>query len=551
MIATCELPPTAQHLVVSTPRTSRFYMLPKMHKPNSPGRPIVSACCCPTENIAAYLDELMAPLVKCLPTYVKDTNDALKTFDTFTFDSSNDNPRFLFTMDIKSLYTVIPNNGGLQALSHFFDQRANKEPPTHTLTRLAELVLTLNAFSFNGEYYRQIGGVAMGRKMGPSYACLYVGYIEEQIRASYTGFVPQLLKRCIDDVVGCAQCTRYDLEQYIDYVSNFHPALQFTSTISELELPFLDIKVSINGEKLQTSVHYKETDTHNYLHYSSLHLDHCKGSIPYSQFLRLRRICSDDAVFTNRAAEMKEYFQARGYPNELVNNNLRKVPTARSSLLKSTPASSDESTNTKVPLVLTYNPFNVGTRRILLDNFNILSSDPEARRIFPEPPLVSYRREQNLGDILVHSADASPSLTDAGSLPCRRPRCQTCKHITPQTFLQGPKSAHNIRDHFTCQSENVVYCISCRRCNCLYIGETGRRLRERFSEHLRSIRNRSRGFPVAEHFNSASHSLDDIMVCALKQCSSSNISRKQHEMRLIFKLGTLRPNGLNINFNFL
>jgi len=132
----------------------------------------------------------------------------------------------------------------------------------------------------------------------------------------------------------------------------------------------------------------------------------------------------------------------------------------------------------------------------MLDNFNILSSDPEARRIFPEPPLVSYR-ERKLGDILVHSADASPSPTDAGSLPCRRPRCQTCEHITSQTFLQGPKSAHNIRDHFTCQSENVVYCISCRCCNCLYIGETGRRLRERFSEDLRSIRNRSRGFPVA------------------------------------------------------
>ena len=200
---------------------------------------------------------------------------------------------------------------------------------------------------------------------------------------------------------------------------------------------------------------------------------------------------------------------------------------------------SDESTNTKVPLVLTYNPFNIGTRRILLDIFNILSSDPEARRIFPEPPLVSLR-----DNILVHCADASPSLTDAGSLPCRRPRCQTCKHITPQTFLQGPKSAHNIRGHFTCQSENVLYCISCRRCNCLYIGETGRRLLERFNEHLRSIRNRSRGFPVAEHFNSASHSLDDIMVCGLKQCAGSNISRKQHEMRLIFKLATLRPNGL-------
>jgi len=64
-------------------------------------------------------------------------------------------------------------------------------------------------------------------------------------------------------------------------------------------------------------------------------------------------------------------------------------------------------------------------------------------------------------------------------------------------------------------------------------------------------RNRSRRFPVAEHFNSSPHSLDDIMVCGLKQCSGSNISRKQHEMKLIFKLGTLRPNGLNINFLWL
>ena len=102
------------------------------------------------------------------------------------------------------LYTVIPNNGGLQALTYYLDQRTIKEPPTHTLTHLAELVLKLNAFSFNDQHYRQIVGVAMGTKMGPNYACLFVGFIEERIRAQYTGFVPQLHKRYIDDVVGAA-----------------------------------------------------------------------------------------------------------------------------------------------------------------------------------------------------------------------------------------------------------------------------------------------------------------------------------------------------------
>ena len=307
MIASCELPPTAKHLVVTTPRTSRFYMLPKIHKPNNPGRPIVSACCCPTENISAYLDEVMAPFVKQLPTYVKDTNHALSIFNSFTFDESDQRPCFLFTMDVKSLYTVIPNDGGLQALAYFLDQRTVKEPSTHTLVRLAELVLTLNAFSFDNQHYRQIGGVAMGSRMGPNYACLFVGYIEERIRSTYTGFVPQLHKCYIDEVVGAAQCSRLELEDFINHVSNFHPALQFTSNISDLELPFLDIKLKINNHSIQTSVHYKETDTHNYLHHTSLHPDHCKQAIPYSQLLQLRRICSDNDDFAARATGMKAF----------------------------------------------------------------------------------------------------------------------------------------------------------------------------------------------------------------------------------------------------
>jgi len=119
-------------------------------------------------------------------------------------------------------------------------------------------VLTLNAFSFNNEFYHQVGGVATGSKMGPNYACLFVGFIEEQIDQQYTGTVPQLHKRYIDDVVGIACCSRVELEDYIAFVSNFHPALQFT--------PFLDINLRISGDRIRTSIHYKATDTHSFLH---------------------------------------------------------------------------------------------------------------------------------------------------------------------------------------------------------------------------------------------------------------------------------------------
>ena len=69
---------------------------------------------------------------------------------------------------------MIRNSEGLLALKYFFDQRTVKEPSSETLLRLAELVLTLNCFSFAGNYY------AMGTKMEPSYANLFVGYVEHQ-----------------------------------------------------------------------------------------------------------------------------------------------------------------------------------------------------------------------------------------------------------------------------------------------------------------------------------------------------------------------------------
>ena len=168
---------TATNLIITTPRTSCIYFLPKIHKPNNLGRPIVSACSCPTELISSYLDKIMAPIVRSLPSYVKDSQHELQIFRDFNFLGED---KLIFTMDITSLYTVIPNGEGLLALKHFFDLRTVKEPSSETLLRLAELVLTLNCFSFADSYSKQINGVALGTKMGPSYANLFVGYIEHK-----------------------------------------------------------------------------------------------------------------------------------------------------------------------------------------------------------------------------------------------------------------------------------------------------------------------------------------------------------------------------------
>ena len=116
---------------------------------------------------------------------------------------------------------MIPNSEGLLALKYFFDQRTVKEPSSETLLRLAELVLTLNCFSFAGNYYKQINDVAMGKKMGPSYANLFVGYVEHQFFNQYDGPKPDFYGRYIDDCIGAISSGREELNRFTTSVNYF------------------------------------------------------------------------------------------------------------------------------------------------------------------------------------------------------------------------------------------------------------------------------------------------------------------------------------------
>jgi len=86
---------------------------------------------CPTELISSYLDKIMAPIVKTIPSYIKESQHALQIFRDFNFLGQD---KLLFTMDIISLYTAIPNAEGLLAHKHFFDQRTVKEPNITSLS---------------------------------------------------------------------------------------------------------------------------------------------------------------------------------------------------------------------------------------------------------------------------------------------------------------------------------------------------------------------------------------------------------------------------------
>ena len=115
------------------------------------------------------------------------------------------------------------------AKPHFFYLRTDKKPSSETLLRLAERVLTLNCLSFADSYFKRINGVAMGTKMGPGYANLFIGYIFNQ----YNGPKPELYRRYTDDCVGATWSTREELNQCITAVKSFHPSLKYTWEISD------------------------------------------------------------------------------------------------------------------------------------------------------------------------------------------------------------------------------------------------------------------------------------------------------------------------------
>ena len=387
----------------------------------------------------------------------------------------------------------------------------------------------------------------MGTKMGPSYANLFVGFIEHQFFNQYHGPKPELYGRYIDDCIGATSSTKEELTQFITAVNSFHPALKYTWEISDTSLAFLDIKISIEGNGLCTSVYYKPTDSHSYLLFSSSHPSYVKNSIPFSQFLRLRRLCSDDSGFSEKSEAMSQFFDKRGYPVSVVQAGYHRAQqTDRQAALQT----AEKENTDRIPFTLTFHSHNHAVKSIILKNFKLLQNDSETGTIFSQPPLISFKRDQNIGNFLVRSSFQTND--QSGTFQCACSRCRTCPFIHNVEKISGPKRSIKIIDHFTCTSANVIFCITCTYCNKLYIGETGRRLGDRFREHLRDVERNDKDAskPVARHFNLPYHSTQHMAVCGLSLHLGSSESRKTLEQKFIFQIGTLNPHGINERFSF-
>ena len=488
--------------------TPAFYFLPKIHKQNITGRPIISGNNSPTEKISAFIDEHIKQFVPLTKSYVRDTPDFIKKIEQF----SHNGDFYLVTMDVTSLYTNIPNHEGLVAVTQtLIRENAHFRLQNRSLITLLQHVLHMNNFQFNGENYLQIGGTAMGTRVAPSYANLFMARLEDRLLANCEYKLPLYL-RYIDDIFFIFPYSEADLHKFMHYMNNSHPTIKFTEEHSRSEVVFLDTIVKRLDNKLYTDLYTKPTDTHSYLEYTSSHPRHITQNGPYGQFLRLRRNCFFDNDFNRHADDMAQHYLKRGYPQDLIKQSRDKAFAVlhHDLIHKSAKKTASES---RTPLVITYNRTNPDLMGLVHKYWPILQSTTRGATVFKNPPVRAYRRSENLRDILVRATlkPLNTQQTKHIQQPCTRQDCQTCKLLKRRNVLPTKDRDMKLAQNVDCNTNNVVYLLECNKCKKQYVGETKRKFIVRFKEHLADIRH-NRDTPVAKHYNLNSHKNNTTLV---------------------------------------
>ncbi len=313
----------AEYLSVpSTPRNRELYLVPKIHKDPSkwpvaekmpPGRPIVSDCASDTYRVAEYIDHFLAPLATKHTSYVKDTPDFLSKISKFKPSKNS----LLITLDVDALYTNINNKDGLKTVKSAFENNPDPKRPDLQILELLEICLENNDFMFNGEWFLQTYGTAMGRKFAPNYANLFLAQWEKEALSKCT-LLPDCYLRFLDDIFIIWPHSEQEFWTFFNTLNNHHPTIKLKASINSESVDFLDVTV-FKGHNFRTSnlldtkVYFKPTDSHELLHKESFHPKHTFKGIIKSQIIRFHRICNNKSDFEEACKTLFEALKPRRY----------------------------------------------------------------------------------------------------------------------------------------------------------------------------------------------------------------------------------------------
>ena len=136
-------------------------------------RPTVAGLSSPTHRIRNFVDIILKPLRKEVPSFIRDDMDFLNHMP-----SEIDKNTLLVSFDVVSLYTNMPHDLGLEAIGYWLrnhNTNLTRLFTTEFMLKAISLILKENTFKFNDKD-KQTQGTAMDTKMAPTYAKLVVGF---------------------------------------------------------------------------------------------------------------------------------------------------------------------------------------------------------------------------------------------------------------------------------------------------------------------------------------------------------------------------------------
>ena len=261
--------------------------------------------------------------MKQTPSYIKDTNDFINKINGV---KSVPKISYLVTMDVRSLFTNIQNAEGISAVKRAFDNYSKKTTSTKVITTFLAFILKLNNFVFDCIYYLQIKRCAMGTISAPAYGNIFMANFELEYIYPYIKDKTKMFLRSIDDLFMIWTGSEHELLDFMSDLNKKHSSIKFEFKYSQTKIEFLDVLVyKDHNNMLQTTIYRKQTDRQNYLDARSGHPKSLKDSIPYSEALRIKRICSSQQEFLNHIAKMINQFQKRGYDMSLIEQQINKA----------------------------------------------------------------------------------------------------------------------------------------------------------------------------------------------------------------------------------
>ena len=391
-------------------KTAELYLLNKIHSdPPTKARPIISANSCPVEKISEYVDFFLQPFVVKQHTYIKDTSDFIRKIEKLKVP----NDALIIVLDYKSMYTNIVHEEAIQAVyktlsnDHLHQNiKGVKRPSIEAFCKLVELAVKCNNFNFNGEHYYQCRGVAMGHVASPTICDIVIFYLEQQILSLANDKIYKWL-RFRDDVFALYLGNMEEATEFLKKANDIHPTLKFKYEISMSQGTFLDTTV-FKGKRFQNEnildfkPYVKPTEKFQYIHRQSSHPKSVFGGLIKGELLRFVRTATNKEDYINRSALFKEKLLLRGYTSKEFDTAFNSVDHEHRDTYLTEKAKTNRG---KTPLVFTttYNPHLKGFSRALARNWELISQNGKLSKIFPNKPIIAYRRGKNLKDYLVRA----------------------------------------------------------------------------------------------------------------------------------------------------